>query len=249
MDRRAFLQAVAGIGIASLLPTAALGELTESVIDEVWDELESAPIEFAVENGRTLVIPDYPDPKTRMDVFELSERCVESAKSLAMELDYCTPLAWHVGSVSEDLKEEALYYLEEALEEQELPREEISKRLALEQSKWPDIEDPDALAEWLMQVDEEKFAYVAASVRDWLHAEPSWGWEGDYYSDYAHGQSAALAFFRQQPYEVLESLGVEIIEGDCPGSSYFAAELHCDIADANRLAEEMGLPIRFSESA
>lgn len=249
MDRRAFLQAVAGIGIASLLPAVAVGEMTESVLDEVWDELERAPIEFAVENGRTLVVPDYPDPKTRMDVFDLSERCVDSAEALAWELDCCTPLVWHVGSVSEDLKEEALYYLEEALEEQELSSEEISRLLAIEESKWPGIEDATALADWLMQVDGEKFAYVAASVREWLHAAPNWGWEEDYFSDYAHGQSAALAFFRQQPHDMLEALGVEIVEGECPGSTYFAAELHRNIADANRLAEAMGLPIRFSERA
>ncbi len=248
MDRRAFLQAVAGIGIAALLPSAASGELTESVLDEVWEELERAPLEFVVENGRTLVVSDYPDPKTRMDVFNLSESCIDSADSLAWELDCCPPLAWHVGRASEDLREDALCYLEAELEEQELPREEIDRRLAVEKSKWPDTDNAAALAKWVTKIDAEKFAYLAASVSDWLHDEPNWGWEEDYFSDYAHGQSAALAFFRQQPYEVLEALGVEIVEGECPGSTYFAAELRRDIADANRLAEELGVPIRFSDA-
>ncbi len=71
---------------------------------------------------------------------------------------------------------------------------------------------------------------------------------GGLFSDYAHGQSAALAFFRQQPYEVLDALGVVIVEGEHPGSSYYAAELRGNIDDANRLAEKLGVPIRFSNA-
>lgn len=252
MDRREFLMALAGIGLASLLPSVArsgLTDLDEAALDEAWLALEQSPVEFAVENGRTLVIADYPAPKTRLDVFNLSESCASLAQELVWELDCCPPLAWHVGSVSEDLRAEALYYLEEKLEELELPRQEIDRQLAAEEAKWPDTDDAAAVAEWLGRIDDKAFAYVTESVREWLRSEPNWRWEEDYFSDYAHGQSAALAFFRQQPYEVLEALGVEIIEGECPGSTYFAAELRLDIADANRLAEEMGVPVRFSEGA
>jgi len=40
-------------------------------------------------------------------------------------------------------------------------------------------------------------------------------------------------------------LGVDIIEGEHPGSSYYAAELRQDVDYANQVAKEMGLGFRF----
>ena len=42
-----------------------------------------------------------------------------------------------------------------------------------------------------------------------------------------------------------DALGVVIVEGDRPGSSYFAAELRNELADANAAAQRLGLPFRF----
>ena len=43
----------------------------------------------------------------------------------------------------------------------------------------------------------------------------------------------------------LGSLGVEIVEGDHPGSPYIAAELSIPIAEANKKADAAGIFIRF----
>ena len=43
----------------------------------------------------------------------------------------------------------------------------------------------------------------------------------------------------------LETLGVDVIEGEHPGSTYYAAELRGDIDEANRAAKKIGLPVRF----
>ena len=43
-------------------------------------------------------------------------------------------------------------------------------------------------------------------------------------------------------------LGIEIVDGDCPGSSYFAAELHIDVDEANLRARIHKLPYRFREA-
>ncbi len=246
MDRRSFLRAVAGIGLASLLPASASGDLTDVAVDEAWQALEEAPVEFVAENGCTLVVANYPNPKTRLDLFDLSESCIASPRDLAWELDSCPPLAWHVGRLSEEMKEEALYALQEKLDEQELPKADACKQMAAEERNWPDADDPDALADWVGRIDETSFADVAASVRAWLNDEPDWRWEADYFSDYAHGQSAALAFFQQQPPELLDALGIEIVEGECPGSTYYAAEIGIGIEEANRVAKEMAMPVRFS---
>ena len=45
--------------------------------------------------------------------------------------------------------------------------------------------------------------------------------------------------------KTLDALGVEIIEGKHPGSSYYAAELRQDVDYANEVAREMGWEFRF----
>jgi hypothetical protein len=43
----------------------------------------------------------------------------------------------------------------------------------------------------------------------------------------------------------VDLLGVDIVEGEHPGSTYYAAELRGDIDVANRAAEAAGLRVRF----
>lgn len=43
----------------------------------------------------------------------------------------------------------------------------------------------------------------------------------------------------------LDVLQVEVVEGEHPGSTYYAAELVGNIDDANRAAEVEGIPVRF----
>ena len=38
---------------------------------------------------------------------------------------------------------------------------------------------------------------------------------------------------------------IDIVEGDRPGSTYYAAELRGDMDTANRAAEAAGIPVRF----
>lgn len=60
----------------------------------------------------------------------------------------------------------------------------------------------------------------------------------------ARGKARALSFFVHE-YELCNALGIEIVEGEHPGSTYYAAELHKPIAFTNSEAERMGLPFRF----
>lgn len=56
---------------------------------------------------------------------------------------------------------------------------------------------------------------------------------------------AAYLYFDAQDYSTLDRLGVVIIAGEHPGSSYFAAELRVPIEQANVSAEAHDIPIRF----
>ena len=54
-----------------------------------------------------------------------------------------------------------------------------------------------------------------------------------------------MSFFQEMDGKMLDALGVVIVEGDHPGSTYFAAELRGKMEDANAVAEREGLPFRF----
>jgi hypothetical protein len=60
---------------------------------------------------------------------------------------------------------------------------------------------------------------------------------------------AALEFFQSMDGDALDSVGVTIVEGDYPGSTYYAAELTGDIDAANKAAALAGIPVRFKESS
>jgi len=54
-----------------------------------------------------------------------------------------------------------------------------------------------------------------------------------------------MEFFQSMDVDQLETLGVEVVEGEHPGSTYYAAELRNDIDQANRAAQQAGIPVRF----
>ena len=88
---------------------------------------------------------------------------------------------------------------------------------------------------------------LSSAMRVWADSKPDWvNEEGDYFSIPASGQDYALEFFQNYAdQEVVEKLGIVIVEGDRPGSTYFAAELRIPIEEANERAEAAGVPVRF----
>jgi hypothetical protein len=52
-------------------------------------------------------------------------------------------------------------------------------------------------------------------------------------------------FFRDQEFAMLKALGIVVVEGDWPGSTYYAAELRGSIDDANATAATLEVPFRF----
>ena len=97
---------------------------------------------------------------------------------------------------------------------------------------------------WVLQANEQFFTNtLVPHVAKWLR-EP-WGpWEEDD-AMRRSGQEAALRYFDEMGYAARQTLGVVCIEGECPGSTYFAAELRRPIKEANKAAKAAGLPVRF----
>ncbi len=97
--------------------------------------------------------------------------------------------------------------------------------------------------EWIASSKEVRDS-VSDSLTDWLDGAPDeWDWEMADLGGYT-GRGHALLFF-QREFETAENLNIQIIEGDHPGSSYYAAELRGGIEETNALAEARGIPIRF----
>jgi hypothetical protein len=86
---------------------------------------------------------------------------------------------------------------------------------------------------------------IELMIDRWLNAEPDWCNEWENFYKTGNAQGAAYDHFLSEHPDVLEALDIVIIEGDCPGSTYFAAELHMTPQEANEIAEARGGQIRF----
>ena len=111
----------------------------------------------------------------------------------------------------------------------------------------PDV-DPEDLREWL-DADPENVAAAANNLQLWL-ADTSLTAE-DYDVAELNGrtaQGAALLFWRDGDLDP-DDFGIVIVEGEHPGSSYYAAELRESIEYANEVATRLGAPVRFVRPA
>lgn len=81
-------------------------------------------------------------------------------------------------------------------------------------------------------------------IHRWLNEAVDWDKQECFPRNFG-SQGKVLAFFEDTAADVAEELGIVIIEGDPPGSTYFGAELRNSIEDANATAVRLGLPFRF----
>ena len=110
-------------------------------------------------------------------------------------------------------------------------------------------EDPDqGWLTWLKESPNEANGPIYAEVENYLAEEPDWN-DADFLPDSANPQGLAYRFFQDEDWDLLDKLGIVIVEGDCPGSSYFAAELRIPVAEANQRAKDLGVGYRFKAEA
>jgi hypothetical protein len=153
-------------------------------------------------------------------------------------VDSCYPLTYHF----ERLATDELEVVQSSLEDDDtlsfLGRRRL-KRLAKALG-----DEGEGWADWVLLEGAAGLPRFEREVEDWL-ASPIDGNDIEWLPARSGAQGQAMAFFESLPVETLAALGVVIIEGECPGSSYFAAELRQDIDDANVVAADMGMPFRF----
>jgi len=108
-----------------------------------------------------------------------------------------------------------------------------------------DEDVPETWEAWLMSADEETIGMLIDRVNAWINDAPN---ERDYEIAGLRGYSGrgdALRFFRDD-FEYCDDFDIVVVEGDCPGSSYFAAELRKNLDEANAQARALDIPIRFA---
>jgi hypothetical protein len=119
-----------------------------------------------------------------------------------------------------------------------------SKKLHLE-ALFDALDDQDSgWIDWLKLDGQKSIRKHINVIEEWLNEAIDWS-ESEWFSSSNSGQEQAKLFFHYLDQNVLDELGVVIVEGCHPGSSYYAAELRNDIENANITSRKLGLKFRF----
>lgn len=216
----------------------------------------SSPIRtFEVDGSATIKDAEHYEPTTRAEFFETEvDGWSKSPSALAEIVDCFEPMAWAVHDLYEEARsgvEEEVYDLERDLDDGEFVAEcdldALRKRIAARRAVLENMpsEPYEGASSWVSDLDADTFREkVVPQIEAWLAGAPGMA-EVDYIPDNATGRGAAFEFFRDMDSDSLRQLGVKVIEGEYPGSSYYAAELRRGIGVANTAALENGIPIRF----
>ena len=219
MDRREFLKILPGLGVALALPYHAIALAPEAEIQKAWEAVEADPPTFDVGGyRRTLTIPDFQGPVTRRDC--MPDFWLQDIPSA----DYLIPLA------EDDCRIEAV--LAQAYLDSERMGGEVWDVPGQEWKIW-------------LRADRDHVSCAASRIEDWLDETDLH--EADWDQAEANGEtarSAAMRFWERED-ELCRLFSVDIVEGECPGSSYYAAELTISVDDANEIARKNGIPFTF----
>lgn len=238
MERRAFLRALLAVGLStpfgSLPPNAAA-----AAVDDLWQQAISTPTEFAVDLHGTLWVPGIPEVEYRHQGFDLVVRDGMVGSQITSVVEECLPLAEHLNDL-------CMLELEHLAQDEEQPGRTVYRLLKRLVSR---AGDGEAWRAWVGFLDgQERLPDLVASILGWL-AEPLTLADYEHVSPYVGPQGQAYQFFDTLPQSDLLALGVQLVEGDRPGSSYNAAELTLNVDEANARVAELGWPIRFIESS
>lgn len=197
---------------------------------------------YEIINSCTISVPDVPAPKINADVFSgVSTEFIRSLADVASEISDCYPLANHFGRLANNEAEELQDQLDNG--DSFTNKQKKATRRLIEELESDPADDAGWRA-WIRTSDPDTLPTFIALINEWLESSIDWN-HSDHFSKGWSGQDMAKNFFESEDREVLDALQIEIIEGDCPGSDYFAAELGLDITEANKIARRLKLDYRF----
>jgi len=201
-------------------------------IQREWGGCRRSPLyllgklrDFEVTESGTISDASVIAPIINADLFELDD--YDTVEGLILTIECCQPLQ---------------FAMQELAWQKKVELSEDGSASALLTA----LQDEDfGWKEWIRLEGENGIDWFSAYIDEtWLQQKVNWGYV-DYFPKHYSGMAVAKQFFESLDGKVLDALGVEIIEGEHPGSSYFAAELRQDVEYANQVAREMGLGYRF----
>lgn len=202
--------------------------------------------EFDVNSSGTLSLSNFPELETRSDFYDsVSGYWSQSPADLAEAMEECPPLTWAVHSIYNEIREEIQFNLD-ALSKQSGILAKRSNALKVRLKGMPE-EPEQGVESWLLSLTNSEFEdHVVPEIEKWFNSPPNWNWEDDYLPKNSTSQGAALEFFQRMDDGDLDAISVVIVEGEHPGSTYYAAELEVELDIANKAAAEAGIPVRFN---
>ncbi len=255
INRREFLVALAGLGAV-----IALGEQpTPADVDVAWAQMLKNPWYFEVDGSGTIIEPDVDDPKINADVYDLTPADLSDAKSLIAAVNSRGELLTHFQLLHEDFVCEQSGLLEDRMARLEAERDDAAVSAAHRRELQNEItalktqiaafgDGSHDWQDWVASEGEAGLSRFRNEIDSWLQRPVQWSnmewWDQDW-----SGQGRALSFFQRMDHRLVQEIGVVIVEGDHPGSTYFAAELRVSVEDANMAATELELPFRFRMAA
>lgn len=191
-------------------------DASDEEFDQAWKMLISAPIEFEVDEYNTISVPWAKFPEKNADIYYDLDASVATNEQLLDVIQSVNNLADHFA-----------YQFEVFADER--GADKLVDSLIDQHRSWEDWVLRGSLAEHKERIE----AWLNDGI-DWDYAPASVGPVGEAYQ-----------YFNNFAWSTQEELGIVVIEGEHPGSSYYAAELRVSAEEANQRAERMGLPIRF----
>ena len=188
---------------------------------------------------------------------------INAPQDLIYAVEDCEPLVDHFRSLASEERDEIQCVLDEDdyIRRQLAEEDDDDERAPLSDSLMAParraqlerlvklLEDEDrGWRRWVKATGIDGLPRFRAVVEEWLAEPVEWDELGWFPRDFG-GQGKALTFFQHTAADVAEALGVVIVEGEHPGSTYIAAELRSSIEDANEAAERLRLPFRFRAAA
>lgn len=180
---------------------------------------------FDVDSNGTITYADFYETKTRGDIYDMSlKQDVATPRTLVSFAEDCPPLQWLIGKRYTKFRDDPAY----------------PSRLK-SMPKKPE----DGWIDWVMGIDKKTFSSLRKDIKKWLKEEPDWSFEEDYIHYTKLNEGAVFDFFQDEEDDVLDALGVELIDGPYPGNNYRSAELHLPIEKSNAVAWINGLNYKF----
>ena len=190
---------------------------------------------YEVSEFYTITDPNIKLPEIRSDVFNIWVEDINSIDRLVSAIEDCTPLETHFQELGQSRKGE----IEDEIECTSGAKKKRLKALAQA------LDDYDyGWKDWLQLEGIKSLPAHIKTIVDWL-SSPVDMCESDWFPNDWSGQGYAKSFFESLDADVRDALGVEIVEGCHPGSSYYAAELRNSVEDANRVARKLRLDFKF----